>query len=236
MTLSLVIPAYNEEKYIAECLQRIFSGENAFSEVIVVNNASTDNTTAVAVEFSSARVVNEPRKGTSSARNRGYEEARGDIVAFLDADARLSPRWAKRVAEAFEADPRLVAISGPQYFPELPLIGRLCVRFYWYMLAKPAHYLIGRIVVGGAFAVRREALEKIGGFDTTIVFFGDDTNLARRLSSVGKVRFALSLPAYSSARRFMAEGLFHTALRYVANFLSEVILHRAVIQTARDIR
>ena len=60
-----MIPAYNEEKYIAECLQRIFSGENAFSEVIVVNNASTDNTTAVAVEFSSAWGDNEPRNSPS---------------------------------------------------------------------------------------------------------------------------------------------------------------------------
>jgi len=104
MKLSFVIPAYNEEFYIGQCLASVLreiSQNNYNIEVIVVNNASTDNTTAVAVEFSSARVVNEPRKGTSSARNRGYEEARGDIVAFLDADARLSPRWAKRVAEAF---------------------------------------------------------------------------------------------------------------------------------------
>ena len=59
---------------------------------------------------------------------------------------------------------------------------------------------------GGNFVVRRDALQKIGGYDTNISFYGEDTDVARRLSKVGHVKFTFDLPALSSGRRLAKEA------------------------------
>jgi len=110
------------------------------------------------------------------------------------------------------------------------------VRLYWVLLASPAYWMTRYMVVGGNFAARRSALEKIGGFDTAIAFYGEDTNIARRLHAAGKVKFLLRLPMRTSSRRLQEEGMAVMAGKYVANFLSEVVLKRPVTQAYRDIR
>jgi GT2 family glycosyltransferase len=92
------------------------------------------------------------------------------------------------------------------------------------------------MAVGGNFAASRAALERIGGFDTAIAFYGEDTNIARRLSAQGKVAFLRGLTMPTSSRRLHAEGMLATAWRYGTNFLSEVVLKRPVTQAYRDIR
>src|ERR1700683_4962510 len=97
MTISVVIPAYNEEKYIGACLENIikFEPENLL-EIIVVNNASTDGT-AEAAAFPKTRVVNEPHKGLTWARQRGLLEARGDLIVCVDADSLMPEDWFAKV-------------------------------------------------------------------------------------------------------------------------------------------
>jgi len=107
---------------------------------------------------------------------------------------------------------------------------------YWLFLAEPTYWLTRYMVVGGNFAAKRSALIEIGGFDTAIAFYGEDTNIARRLSAAGKVKFMMSLPMYTSARRLHAEGLTVTALRYAVNFLAEVVLKRPVTDQYQDVR
>ena len=74
------------------------------------------------------------------------------------------------------------------------------------------------MVQGGNFIVKRSALEKIGGFDTSIEFYGEDTDVARRLNGFGDVKFTFSLPIYASGRRLYGEGVFRAGMRYAANF------------------
>ena len=76
MTISVIIPAYNEEKYIVSCLHSILGNapEN-LKEIFVINNASTDKTAELAEKFPQVRVVNEPNKGLTKARQRGLQEA-----------------------------------------------------------------------------------------------------------------------------------------------------------------
>ena len=92
------------------------------------------------------------------------------------------------------------------------------------------------MVVGGNFAVRREALEKIGGFNKDINFYGEDTDTARRLYKVGKVKFSQKFFMYTSARRLKGEGFVLTAYRYVINFLSEVFTGKPFTNEYKDIR
>jgi len=241
MQLSIVVPAYNEEKYLPTCLQWVLA-EIARSpvpssvEIVVVDNASTDRTAQFARSFPAVRVVEEPAKGLTRARQKGLAEARGEILAYVDADTRMPPGWITRVLRSFETNHRVVCVSGPYIYYDASPLARTLVRLYWIFLAIPAYWVTRYMVVGGNFAARKQALIAIGGFDTQIAFYGEDTNIARRLHAVGKVSFVMRLPMHTSSRRFQAEGLCSTALSYAANFLSEVILSRPITRFYRDIR
>ena len=211
-------------------------------ELLVINNASTDATGAVAQLIPNVRVVDEPRKGLVVAREAGRLAATGDVLVYIDADCRAPLTWLARVADHFERDAALIALSGPYRYYDWDRWGRLLVRAYDYTLAPATQVLvkhvlrIGTIFYGGNFAVRRSALAQIGGFDTSIEFHGEDTNVGRRLSAIGKVSLKYDCHIYTSARRYVAMGKGAVFRLYVRNFTSE-ILHRRPKDTSHvDVR
>ncbi|HEX8994167.1 MAG TPA: glycosyltransferase family A protein [Candidatus Paceibacterota bacterium] len=236
MKITLAIPAYNEEKYIGECLEHAAAQRDFLHEILVIDNASTDKTAEVASRFPGVRVVREERKGLTRARARALAEATGDIIAFNDADTHMPPGWVARVAEAYEKDPKLACISGPYIYWDAGPVTSALVWLYWRVLGMPMYLFHGFMAVGGNFAAKKQALLDIGGFDTDIEFYGEDTNIARRLSKVGRVYFTLSLPMYTSARRFHGDGLIATAWRYMVNFASEAFFKKSVTDKYTDIR
>ena len=236
MTISVTIPAYNEEKYIGDCLRSIKerTPENLL-EIIVVNNASTDRTAEVAAAIPGVRVVEEKQKGLTKARQRGYLESKGDLIACIDADTRVPQGWFEILNREFARDPNLVCLSGPFRYYDLPERQGRVVRL-WNWCAEHVSSMSGKVVQGGNFIVKRSALEKIGGFDTKIEFYGEDTNIARRLAEVGKVKFTRHLFMNTSARRLHSEGMVKTGSTYLTNFLSELFLKKPVTKKYRDIR
>ncbi len=237
MKISVIIPAFNEERYIERCLSSILKcEEGAFSEIIVVDNASTDRTAEVARAYKGARVVSESVKGTNSARQKGFRESTGDVVVFIDADTEVTPEWFACIRRKFENDPELVCLSGPLYYADVPIVKKVSVWMYWNILALPFYFVLGYMATGGNCAIRRVALEKLGGFNTDIRFYGDDTNTARRLHAVGRVVFTKKLWVYTSSRRLKGQGFLKTGFIYGANFLSEAFLHRPVTKGHKDIR
>jgi glycosyltransferase involved in cell wall biosynthesis len=217
--LSIVIPAHNEETYIASCLRAVLRDACASgyeTEIIVVDNASTDRTAAVAAVFPGVRVVEEPQKGLSMARHRGYLESRGELIVNLDADTRMPSGYLGTVVRTFERDSRLVCLSGPFFFHDLPALYQIGT-FASYLFSFLPNILgqrvlhLGAAVQGGNFTVRRTALDRIGGYDTSIEFYGEDTDIATRLSKVGLVRFSIRLHMPTSGRRLRANGILRTA-------------------------
>ena len=238
ITISLIIPAYNEEKYIGECLTHALeNADGKFLEIIVIDNASNDNTNVVASGFPGVRVVREEKKGVTRARQRGFLEAKGEVLAFVDADTRMPEGWARTVAEEFGKNMSLACLSGPYIYHDTPQHKQFLAKwFYWRLLAMPSYLVIGYMAVGGNFAIRRDVVEKMGGFDTRIEFYGEDTNTARRAREFGKVKFMLSLAMPTSGRRLESEGFFKVAIIYMLNFLSEAFLKRPYSHSYKDIR
>jgi glycosyltransferase involved in cell wall biosynthesis len=242
--LSFVIPAYNEESYLPACLESILAQTQSLGEqveIIVVNNASSDRTREVALNYPGVIVVDEPRKGLPFARQAGFAASSGDLIANVDSDSRLTPGWVARVLAAFAEEPRLVALSGPVVYYDLSPSQRISVRLF-YALAFTLYVLnryilrAGSMVQGGNFVLRRDALESIGGFNTSIAFYGEDTDIARRLNRVGKVVFTFQLKMYSSARRLKKEGMFKIGVRYTMNYLWTTFRKRPFTETYIDIR
>ncbi|MEK7635370.1 MAG: glycosyltransferase [Patescibacteria group bacterium] len=236
MKISLVMPAYNEEKYIKESLESVSKYGQDIFEIIVINNGSTDQTFEVAQKFPNVRVVNEPQKGLPLARNRGLQEASGDVVAFVDADTRISKKWVSEIKKEFQGNPNLVSLSGPYRYYDATLIQKILTWVYWNFLAYPSYLLTGYLGILGNLAAKKEALQKIGGFDKNIKFYGDDTDITKRLHKIGKVKFSSNFFVYSSARRFKGEGLLKTGYRYGINFLSIVFLNKPWTSTSSEIR
>lgn len=237
MKVSLIIPAYNEARYIGRCLASVLENRRAcLHEVIVVDNASTDDTALVAGRFGGVRVVHEEQKGLTRARQKGFETASGDIIAYVDADTDIPAGWFEQIEREFTQDERLVCLSGPYRYYDVSKFQSFCVALCWRFVAIPVYLLVGYMTVGGNFAARRNALEKIGGFDASIAFYGEDTDIARRLSSVGKVKFTLSFFMRTSGRRFKGQGFWKTGFIYACNFLSEAFLKRPVTKKYRDLR
>lgn len=244
MKLSFVIPAYNEEALIARCLEAVLSevADSKYDyEIVVVNNASTDRTADIVRGFEAVRLVDEPDKGLVKARQAGLKATDGDLVANIDSDCRLTEGWVDTVLKEFGRDPQLVALSGPFQYDDISVPARILTDLFYragfciYMIDR---YILrsGAMLQGGNFVVRRSAIEAIGGFDTTIDFYGEDTDIARRISKVGKVKWTFRLPIFTSPRRLKEEGLVTTGLRYAINYLSTNFTGRVFTGTHRDIR
>ena len=226
LKISLVIPAYNEEKYIGPCLEHVLlNSRGRFSEIIVVDSGSTDRTCEVANRYPGVHVVRDQKKGPNHARQLGLEASSGDLVAFLDADTWLSPNWIPAAEKFFAAHPGAVSISGPyRYYDGTPYL-RFLLWVSWWVSAPVIYTLVGYMVLGGNFIAKRSALTAMGGFDTSIHFYGDDTDTARRLRAHGKVVFQMNFTNFSSCRRFKAQGFLRTTVLYVLNFMWQVVFH-----------
>ncbi len=101
LTLSLIIPAYNEEHYIRMCLDAVARQTRMPDEVIVVDNNCTDSTVAIARGYPFVRVVREKRQGRGYARSTGFDAARSDIIGRIDVDSVLAEDWSERVLHHF---------------------------------------------------------------------------------------------------------------------------------------
>jgi glycosyltransferase involved in cell wall biosynthesis len=242
LKLSVIVCAHNEAQFLAPCLHSLLAQTRTPDEILVINNASTDETRAVAQQVPGVRVVDEPRKGLVVARETARRHATGDVLVYVDADCRAPLTWLGRVERRFLADPSLIALSGPYRFYDWDWWGRLLIGAYDVTVAPATQCLvkyvlrIGTIFYGGNFAVRRDALDRIGGFDTSIEFHGEDTNLGRRLYAVGRVSLFRDCFLYTSARRYVAMGKGAVFRLYVRNFTSELLHHRPKDTTHVDVR
>ena len=242
LTRSVIVCAHNEAGYLAACLYSLLAQSRPPDEIIVVNNASTDATGDVAARVPGVRVIDEPQRGLVVARETGRRVATGDILVYVDADCRAPFQWLERIERRFHRRADLIALSGPYRFYDWHARGRALIRAYDFTLAPLTQVLvkyvlgIGTVFYGGNFAVRRTALERIGGFDLSIEFHGEDANLGRRLHAIGRVALVGDCHLFTSARRYVAMGTWAVVRLYVRNFVSEVLYHRPKDTTHLDVR
>lgn len=199
--ISVVIPAFNEEKYIHKCLKAVGNQEfprNNY-EVIIVDNNSTDKTVEIAKSFG-VKIVKEIRQGNTFALNRGMRSAKGEIIACIDADTIVFPNWLENIEKIFE-DKEIVGATGPAYVKTGNFfLDLLCAKFYEYALRL--NFFIGKAhTVGLNFAVRKKTFDEIGGVDENYTM-SCDVDLGLRLGKKGKVIFSKDMKVIASFRRW----------------------------------
>ncbi|HSA84451.1 MAG TPA: glycosyltransferase family 2 protein [Patescibacteria group bacterium] len=224
MTVSVVIPAFNEEQYLKRCLQSIFTQEIAPDEVIAVNNNSTDKTVSIAQQFP-VRIIYETQQGMIQARNRGFNEATSEIIARTDADTRVPRDWIKKIKQHFE-DERVVAVSGTA--TTYDAINNLSkhamlqtLKSYTVIMRK----VLGHdCMIGPNMAIRATTWEKIKNsvcLNNNDVH--EDIDLSIHLAAFGKIIFDKTLVVNSSSRRFKK---FESYIEYPYRVVKSVRKHK----------
>lgn len=159
--VSCVVPVFNSERYLGEALESIFQQTHSPLEVIVVDDGSTDATAAViASQGDRVRAFAQTNSGPAAARNRGVREARGEFVAFLDADDLWVPEKLGRQLERFAERPELHLCFSQLVNFWIPELEEEAARFREHRLAKPVPALLAATLLA-----RRTAFDTAGEFD-----------------------------------------------------------------------
>lgn len=222
--ISVVIPAFNEEKFIERTLTSLMNQDFKDFELIVVDNSSHDRTGQIAERFG-AKVIFEPKEGVGYSRQAGFMAAEAPIIATTDADTIVPPNWLSKILKAFDRDPELVAFGGFHALYNGPFLARFAVR---YLIFIP--WIFDRIFTGGwslsgaNLAVRKRAFLRIGGFNTKLKL-SEDSDLSQRLRSVGRVGLDMGFRVETSGRRY-GNGLFIAIMQYFPNGLARIFLKK----------
>jgi GT2 family glycosyltransferase len=245
-SVSVVICAYNAAGTIDECLASLDALDYPRLEVIVVNDGSSDDTSARAHAWSerggstSRRVIDVPNGGLSLARNIGLEAAAGEVVAYTDADVRVDPLWLAYLVQPFVRSD-VVGAGGPNVVPDDdPWIAQCVAR----APGGPTHVLlddqVAEHVPGCNMAFRRDALLAIGGFNPMFLRAGDDVDVCWRLQARGWTigfspsalvwhRHRPSVRAYWRQQVGYGEGEAWLALKHPDKFVGGDMLWRGRI-------
>jgi glycosyltransferase involved in cell wall biosynthesis len=239
--ISVVIPAHNEAKIISKTLEAILAQKYPDFEVIVVDNASYDGTAEVVFDFlaniasqesyihNRVRVVTEPRKGLLYARECGRKESRGDIIANIDADCLPETDWLDVAEKYFHKHADVVAVSGPYDYYDAHPYFKISSKIMQNYIYRPISHILqwpfirgGAVLIGGNNLIRADILKKIGGYDTRLTFYGEDTNTAKRMARHGRVIFSPKIVMKTSARRFRNEGSLTITIKYLYHFFKQL--------------
>jgi glycosyltransferase involved in cell wall biosynthesis len=210
MSISVVVIAKNEQKYIGKCLNCLKS-QTLRPEIIVVDGHSTDRTVSIAKKYAD-KVVKDNKKGVGDARNVGWKIAKGDIVAYCDADCLPTKGWVEKISKLMDKN---ICISGPLYPYDGDALMKIAYKFWTDYSTRFYGFLGLQYIWGSNMAIKKEILRK-HPFRTNIL---EDYDLVRRIRRIGKVKYFKELLMPVSSRH-MKYGFHITMFKFYArNFL-----------------
>jgi len=194
--VSILIPAYNSQEWIAETLRSAMAQTWHHKEIIVVDDGSSDRTLSVAQEFESkmVRVITQPNRGAAAARNKAFSLAQGDYIQWLDADDLLAPdKIARQVECLTEGSKRTLYSSAWARFIYRPQRAQFVGNALWedmtpteFLFRKVAHNLF---MANAAWLVSRELTEVAGPWDTAQLVDDDGEYFCRVILASDRIRF-----------------------------------------------
>ena len=228
--VSVIIPNYNNGKYLEQCIDSVLSQDYDNLEVIVVDDGSTDNSLELLQEYrTQITIISIPHAGASAARNSGILAASGEVIAFLDSDDYWRHDKIRLQIELMLKENLVVVYSGGietnsggiQLKVYTPVYSGFCYQYY---VKFPAKSIIG--LPCSSALIKKENLAISGLFDPTFLDFAEDWDFFRRLSKTGKTGFInQSLVFYRRHDRNVSNGNFwlhhKSNMRAVLKMLSE---------------
>ncbi len=216
MSISVIIPAYNEEDYIGKLLEDLTHQTNKPEQVIVADCSSEDGTVVTVLKFTDVlplEIVNTQIRSAASARNSGASATQSDYLLFIDADMRIRDNFVEKMVSHTEGkgadfvSPRFRAESRHPIDALVVWYINLWIRFYHMFMRRRA------MGIGGALLIRKSKHDAIGGFNPEKREF-DDIDYCWRLNKEGVTfTFAWEAIAITSSRRFDEQGRLKTIIQ-----------------------
>tara|TARA_Y100000310_G_scaffold63622_1_gene59093 strand:- start:1616 stop:2326 length:711 start_codon:yes stop_codon:yes gene_type:complete len=205
--ISVVIPTYNEEKYLEKCIQSIRNCKTKDFEIVIVDGNSNDSTREIAKKLGCRIVLEKKTEGIGPARTKGIKSSKGEIVASLDADSEVCKGWLDIVEKEFNTNQELEAIGGPSTY-------RNALYDTWSFVCSASNYLPWPFrfyyLASNNSAYRRKAIEKNGYYRDCV---HEDVDLSKRLNkNKVKMKYLNEMKVALSDRRFKERGFFRTLL------------------------
>jgi glycosyltransferase involved in cell wall biosynthesis len=203
--ISVVVPTYNEEKNIENCLKSLLNQSlpKKEYEIIVVDGQSKDKTVKIAKKYAD-KVVQQKSKGVGGARNDGVDVSKGEIIATTDADCIIPENWLEKIKRSFE-NKKVVLVTGNIKFIDPGLYYQLLTKMsaiLWWTIYK---LNLSICCSGVNISFRKNEFCKVGGFKNIPVL--DDFELSTRLKRIGDLRYDSKLVVYTSMRRIKEQGI-----------------------------
>lgn len=228
MKVSVVVPVYNEEKYIKNCLDSLLRQTEKPDEIIVIDNNCTDKTIEIVKKYKGIKIIKEKKQGMIPTRNAGFNVSKFEIIAKCDADTILPPDWIKNIKNSFSRDPSIIGISMPIQFSDLPVIARSLTLFYIYIFIP--RLMIGVYpFLGPSYSIKKIIWDKVKNeicIDEKIVH--EDIDLCLHVKKYGKIYHDGKTPVFSSARRIINNPLSFFG-EYNIRFLKMFFSHRHLV-------
>jgi glycosyltransferase involved in cell wall biosynthesis len=213
--ISIVIPAFNEEKYLPKILESIKAQDFKDYETIVVLKPSRDKSLQIARKYGC--IVSQKGGNPSQSRNIGAKIAKAGTIVFFDADNVLPKGFLLKLHSAFEQ--KRLGSASVFYAP----LSRNFLDKLIFLFSNANNWLMQGIMpyaAGWCIAIKSDIFRKIGGFNESLILF-EDVDLVRRASKLGKFAIIPSLKILVSVRRYEKEG----RLAYIAKALRLQIIH-----------
>jgi glycosyltransferase involved in cell wall biosynthesis len=212
--ISVVIPAYNEEKYLPRCLEAL--KKQTFSqdkyEIIVVDNNSADKTSEVAKNYGVKVLLFTSQQGVSATRQYGVTHATAEIIAFTDADISVSKTWLEDIDKIMNNE-HILCMGGSVYPREKTSYMQFL--FWLYDMFLVVHQWWGKVLPWGSnMIVRKSALEAVGGFDPEIKS-AEDWDVAVRIQK----KFGKKAALYDASLMVLTETRKHSDPKVFARYL-----------------
>ncbi len=216
--ISIIIPAYNEEKYLEKTLKSIHEQTTDDYETIVVANGCTDNTGQIAQRYAD-RTFSINKANVSLARNIGALHAKGDILLFLDADTRLAPNTLKEINAQFNSSDAVATLIGR------PNSAKLRYKLALALLNARNQTKIYRGSIAGTIITHKAHFDNTPGFNTR-TRLKENVMLIHKLLKFGNYRVIKNTHATISTRRYERWGLPRTVLFWVINGAKVRFFHK----------
>jgi len=237
-TISIVVPAYDEEITIAKCIESLLNLDYPEYDVIVVDDGSTDRTFEIAKRFetSKVRVIHQENQGKANALNNGILLSKGDIVVTVDADTEMRRDSLMMIARRFAFDHRLGAVAGNiKVNPAPGLMNALQATEYTVgiNMIRKSQSMLGcvMIVPGPIAAIKREAVQQVGLFSDDS--FAEDFDVTMKLLKVGyRVEYEENAIAYTDAPKNL-EDFMKQRRRWYRGMIQVLAKHRGMFMNPK---
>ena len=224
MKVSVIVPAFNEEKYIKACIESLQNQTVKAAEIIVVDNNCTDRTIEIASKFD-VRIVQEPKQGMTYSRAKGFSSGKSEILARCDADSQLPTNWIERIVYNFTKRRHIDALIGLNTVYDFPIKNvKLINKASVYLIKEIAgHYPL----FGSSMAIKKKIWDEIKDDLCDDNFeYHEDVDISVHIHKLGGIIvFDPHFESQFSARRFKRDP-YEIFVEYPSRILKTIRGHK----------